>query len=91
MIYHVKAGAPAGGDGTAARPFAAINDAARAAGPGDEIVVEPGIYREWVRPARGGTAARPIVYVSAQPLAAVITGAEPLTATGSPPAVTLME
>ncbi len=79
MIYHVSAGAPAGGSGTAASPFARISDAARIAAPGDEIVVEPGIYREWVRPARGGTAARPIVYASAQPLAAVITGAEPLT------------
>lgn len=47
--------------------------------PGDEVLVFPGIYRENVNPKRSGTPEQPIVYRSVEPLAAVITGAEPLT------------
>ena len=35
-------------------PFKCINDAAQIAQPGDEILVEPGIYREYVDPRNGG-------------------------------------
>ena len=79
MIYCVKAGAPAGGDGSRERPFAAISEAAAIAQPGDEVVVAPGIYREWVKPARGGREDARIVYRSEEKGKAVITGAEPLT------------
>ena len=54
MIYHVRAGAPAGGDGSAARPFSSISAAAETAKPGDEVVVAPGVYREWVKPETAG-------------------------------------
>ena len=64
------------GDGTEAVPFQTIQEAADAAMPGDEVIVLPGIYREYVNPVRGGTEERPIVYRSAEPLGAVITGAE---------------
>ncbi len=65
--------------GTQEAPFRRINDAAKIAQPGDEIIVAPGIYREYIDPVNSGTEAQRIVYRSEQPLAAVITGAEPLT------------
>ncbi|MBQ2991339.1 MAG: right-handed parallel beta-helix repeat-containing protein [Clostridia bacterium] len=76
MIYYVNQGAPREGDGTRERPFRRISDAARIAIPGDEVVVAPGIYRECVSPANGGTEEKRIVYRSEKPLGAVITGAE---------------
>ena len=79
MIYHVNALAPRDGNGSQLMPFKHINDAARIAMPGDEILVAPGIYREYVNPLHGGTADHPIVYRSVEPLGAVITGAEVLT------------
>ena len=77
MIYHVSASAPAGGDGSREKPFRRIQQAADLALPGDEVLVQPGVYREWVDPKNGGTAAARITYRSAEPLGAVITGAEP--------------
>ena len=79
MIYYVNAGASRDGDGSKAMPFKHIDDAARVAVAGDEVLVAPGIYREKVTPRHGGTEDRRIVYRSEQPLGAVITGAEPLT------------
>ncbi len=66
------------GDGSKERPFKHINDAAKIAMPGDEVVVSKGIYREYVNPLHGGTKEAPIVYRSEEPLGAVITGAEPV-------------
>ena len=76
MIYHVSASAAPGGDGSEGRPFSAIQQAADLALPGDTVLVQPGIYREWVDPKNGGTPAARIVYRSAVPRGAVITGAE---------------
>jgi hypothetical protein len=50
------------GDGAADRPFKSINAAAERAGPGDTVLVRPGIYRECVAPARGGEPDKPVVY-----------------------------
>ncbi len=77
MIYYVDATAFKEGNGSLARPFKHINDAATIALPGDEIVVKPGIYREYVTPIHSGTENDPIIYRSESPLAAIITGAEP--------------
>ncbi len=67
-------------DGTRERPFGTISQAAAIASPGDEIIVFPGIYRECVRPALGGTdEANRITYRSFLPRGAVISGAELLT------------
>lgn len=79
MIYYVDANAFRNGDGTKANPFKNINDAAKIALPGDEVLVKPGIYREFVSPIHAGTKEKPIVYRSEEPLKAVITGAEPAT------------
>ena len=76
MIYYVNQNAYAGGDGSKARPFRRISDAAALAKPGDEVFVAPGVYREYVNPKYAGTEENRIVYKSEVPLGAVITGAE---------------
>ena len=79
MIYYVSANAPREGNGSKEMPFRRINDAARIAVPGDEVIVAPGIYREYVNPVNAGTEEKRITYRSEKPLGAVITGAELLT------------
>lgn len=79
MIYYVDAKAFRNGDGSKERPFKWINDAARVAQPGDEVLVAPGIYREYVNPIHPGTEEQRITYRSLTPKGAHITGAEELT------------
>ncbi|MDD2647364.1 MAG: right-handed parallel beta-helix repeat-containing protein [Eubacteriales bacterium] len=79
MIYYVDAGAKEFGRGTKEMPFLSINEAAQSAVAGDEIIVRPGIYREYVNPKNAGTEDKRIVYRSEKPLGAVITGAEELS------------
>ena len=79
MQYYVAAAVANSGDGTRQRPFKTIQEAARIAQPGDEVIVAPGVYREAVDPRNGGTQEAPIVYRSEEKGAAVITGAEPVT------------
>lgn len=76
MTIYVDIHAARDGDGTKERPFKRINDAAQVAGPGDEVLVAPGVYREYVDPLRAGTEDARITYRSLEPLGAVITGAE---------------
>ena len=77
MNIYVSAAASGRGDGSEAHPFRTISQAAEAAVPGDTVFVAPGVYREWVKPKRGGSGedAR-IRYVSQVPKGAVITGSE---------------
>lgn len=79
MQYYVDAAAARPGCGDKDHPFLTISAAAAIASPGDEILVAPGIYREYVDPRNGGTEKKRIVYRSIEPLGAVITGAELLT------------
>ena len=79
MIYYVNANAPREGNGLKETPFRFINDAAKVARPGDEVVVAPGVYREYVNPVFAGEEDARIVYRSEKPLGAVITGAELLS------------
>ncbi|MBR4360948.1 MAG: right-handed parallel beta-helix repeat-containing protein [Clostridia bacterium] len=79
MIYYVNAKASRDGNGSREMPFRRINDAAKIAVAGDEIVVAPGVYREYVNPQRAGTEENRIVYRSEVLRGAVITGAEELT------------
>ena len=76
MIYYVSASAGRSGDGSKERPFRTINAAAQLARPGDEVLVAPGVYREYVNPRYAGTEDARITYRSTEPLGAVITGAE---------------
>ena len=79
MIYYVDIKAGREGNGSREMPFRRINDAARVAMPGDEILVAPGIYREYVNPVHAGTEEQRITYRSTVPRGAVITGAEEVT------------
>ncbi|NLN65967.1 MAG: right-handed parallel beta-helix repeat-containing protein [Clostridiaceae bacterium] len=76
MKYYVDANATKDGDGSIKRPFRRINEAAKLALPGDEVLVSPGIYREYVDPVHAGSEDARITYSSTTPLGAVITGAE---------------
>ena len=55
MIYYVNAKASRDGNGSKEMPFRFINDAAKAARPGDQVLVAPGVYREYVNPVHAGT------------------------------------
>ena len=79
MIFYVNANASKDGNGSKDMPFRHINDAAKVARPGDEVIVAPGIYREYVNPVNGGTPDKRIVYRSEKLKGAVITGAEVLS------------
>ncbi len=76
MTIYVNAAAPRDGNGTREMPFKHIGAAAEVAKAGDQVVVAPGIYREYVDPQNPGSEDRRIVYRSEVPLGAVITGAE---------------
>ena len=76
MVYYVNIQASREGNGSREMPFRHIDDAARVAKAGDEIIVAPGIYREKVTPRAAGTEEARITYRSEKPLGAVITGSE---------------
>ena len=75
MKIYVDAKASRQGNGSKEMPFKHINDAAQVAVAGDEVLVAPGIYREYVNPQNAGTEESRITYRSTEPLGAVITGA----------------
>ena len=77
MQIYVSASVKRSGDGSQAAPFQTINEAAQVAVAGDEVIVLPGYYREWVDPQNGGESdACRITYRSQVPGGAVITGSE---------------
>lgn len=78
MQYYVSAKGPRSGDGSKLRPFRRIQQAAEIARPGDEVIVGPGVYREWVNPIHKGEENARIIYRSEKPGEAIITGAEPV-------------
>lgn len=64
--------------GTEEQPWKTIGRAAACLEPGDRVLVKEGLYREWVRPARGGTGPRRMITYEAAPnQRVVISGAEP--------------
>ena len=77
MIYYVSASVHRTGNGSKEAPFKTISEAAKIALPGDEVIIAPGIYREYVDPQNAGEPDARITYRSELPLGAVITGAEP--------------
>ncbi|MEW2547919.1 discoidin domain-containing protein [Streptomyces sp. NPDC047002] len=54
-VLHVAKSGSDTNPGTQAAPFLTINRAAQEAEPGDTVLVHAGVYRETVKPARGGT------------------------------------
>ncbi len=76
MKIYVNVNAARGGNGSKESPFKAIDDAAKIAQAGDEVIVAPGIYREYVNPRNAGREDARITYTSEVPLGAVLTGAE---------------
>ena len=78
MIYYVNINAGREGNGSREVPFRRIGDAAKIAMPGDEVLVAPGVYREYVNPVHEGREDARITYRSTEMRGAVITGAEEL-------------
>lgn len=76
MKYYVDAATKQHGDGSKLYPFKTISEAAAIAIPGDEVIVAPGEYREYVDPANAGRADARITYKSDVIGGAIISGAE---------------
>ena len=73
--YYVDNNSPTASDsgpGNAARPFRTINQAALVLQPGERVLIASGIYRECVRPVRGGTGPTEMISYEAAPGAKVI-------------------
>ena len=89
-VYHVAQKHRRASDvnpGTETAPFASIGRAAEVLMPGEKVVVHAGVYRECVRPARGGDGPdRMIAYEAAKGKAVVISGAEMWTPAARPSA-----
>ena len=60
------------GPGTQQRPFKTIGKAAQVLQPGERVVIAEGVYREWVNPARGGSAPDKMISYEAAPGAKVV-------------------
>ena len=64
-------------DGSSDAPFKTIGKAASLAVPATRVVIRPGIYREWVRPAMGGTDPEHMIsYEAEEPGKAIIRASE---------------
>ena len=78
--YHVAVTGCDFEDGTKDHPFRTISRAASLAMPGDRVIVHEGEYREWVKPAQGGTGSvSRITYEAAEGERVVIKGSERIT------------
>lgn len=60
------------GPGTSERPFRTINKAAQVLQPGERVLIAEGVYRECVRPLRGGTGPDKMISYEAAPGAKVV-------------------
>jgi len=73
--YYVDGSNPKASDtnpGTGNRPLATINRAAQLLEPGERVIIRAGVYRERVRPARGGLSPTQMISYEAEPGALVI-------------------
>ena len=78
VILHVNDDALPGGDGSAAAPFKTIQEAVNHAGPGTQVLVADGTYREAVTFPGSGTAGN-WIQVKAEGNAAVLDSADRLS------------
>ena len=62
VTYHVAPGGRDTNPGSASSPWASIQRAANTLGPGDTVIIAPGVYRESVGIARSGAAGAYITY-----------------------------
>ncbi len=80
MEYHVSIKGDDANGGTAGQPLRTISAAAEKAQPGDVITVHEGVYREWIKPPRGGESdTKRIVYRAAPGEHVEIKGSEVVT------------
>jgi hypothetical protein len=78
--YHVSKKGSDANEGSRSKPFKTISAAVQVAYAGDTITVHAGIYREWVKPLRGGESElKRIVYRAAPGEKAEIKGSEVIT------------
>ena len=79
-VLHVATTGSDSAEGSSDRPLRTISRAAELARAGDTVVVHEGVYREWVRPRRGGLSdRRRITYEAAPGEHVVIKGSEQVT------------
>ena len=74
-VYHVDQQHPAAADrnpGTEEAPFLTIQRAAEVLEPGEKVLIKSGIYREWIKPIRGGFGADKMISYEAAPGAEAI-------------------
>jgi hypothetical protein len=87
-VYHVACEHPQAtddGPGTEDHPFSTIGRAAMLLQPGEKVIVHEGIYRECVRPARGGTGPDAMIAYEAAPGETVsVRGSQPWDTTFRP-------
>jgi len=78
VTLYVNDDAPAGGNGTTAAPFRSIQEAVNLAGPGTQILVADGIYREGITFPASGSAGN-WIQIKAEGNGAILEGAEILS------------
>jgi parallel beta-helix repeat protein len=79
VVAQKRASADDRNPGTSRKPFKTIGRAAALAQPGDTVLVQAGVYREWVAPARGGKEGRTITYLAAPGEQVIVKGSEVYT------------
>ena len=84
-VYYVDQQHPGAADdnpGTEEAPFLTIQRAAEVVEPAGKVLIKSGVYREWVRPRRGGTGADGMIGFEAAPGAeAIIRGSQAISGT----------
>jgi len=79
-IYYVSKQGLDSGSGSVSEPFFTIQKAADMMQPGDKCIIGEGIYREWIKPPRGGSNEyERITYTAAEGEKVVIKGSEQIT------------
>lgn len=86
--YHVAqraAGASDNNPGTEAKPWRTIGKAAAVLRPGERVIVHDGVYREWIKPARGGASPEAMIgYEAAAGADVVVKGSDEWTPAWTP-------